>query len=182
MKLTFIDGLVAALALAALACGGVVDVTEATSTTATKSGAGGEAAGGEDAVGGGGAEGGAAPVSPTCAGMQHVTLSEPVLTSNGGATWSAGETASLKVTLVTSVDNFDYPGISVTHDASGVGPEVAETWLFGLVAGEPNQLEVGFTADPAVPSGTKVTFQVRVASMVEPCEGLDALTFQAIVE
>lgn len=131
--------------------------------------------------GGAGAGGEGGRISNVCAGMQLVTVSNPVLEAGGDDTWSPGEVATLTVTLTSPADNVDYPGIVVSHATNGVTPNPAENWLFGLIAGEPTPIGVDFVAGASVPP-TTVVFDVQVATLNERCAGLDSLTFEVEIK
>ena len=147
------------------------------STTTATSGNGG--AGGMD--GSGGSHEGGAP-SEACQEMQGVTLTNPMLDAGPDGVWSAGETATIVVTLTSAQDTFYYPGIVATHGSAVLTPPTSENWLFGLLANQPTPVTVPFTADPQAPPNTAVNIAVQLAALNQNCVGLPSVTLSAVID
>jgi hypothetical protein len=153
------------------------NATSVTSTTAASSGSGG--AGGTGGSGGG-HEGGAQ--SQTCLDMQDITMTNPLLDAGPDGIWSAGETATIEVTLTSPQDTFEYPGIVATHGSAILSPPTSENWLFGLLANQPTPVTVPFTADPQAPPNSSVNIVVELNALNQSCVGLASVTLSATVD
>lgn len=138
---------------------------------------GGESQGGDSQ--GGSGEGGAAPV---CAAMNEIVLSNPTFVEAGGnSDWSAGETASLRVTMTneSAEDNFYYPGVEISADIEGFVS--SGNTLFGIFGSESTEIDFSVQAPEGIATGTSFTLTIQVTSLNEECPGLDSVELQLIL-
>ncbi len=137
---------------------------------------------GDGGVGNQGGAGGGDPLPQGCELHNDIVLSDVVLIAEDNG-WQPGETATFFVTMTTPVDDFDYPGISVSASSALVTPNPATNTLFGIFAAEHATIEVGLTADASLPPGTVITLTATVVAIDGSC-GPDAptITFDVTLE
>lgn len=129
-------------------------------------------------VGPGGSSGSSSGGSSTvCDAAALLEMKDAVATPDVGPTWEPGESVTVGVTLVNpgAVDFTDYPGIRVSADHPGVTPEMAENWLFALLAGMETPITVSLMAAPDVPAPSTITFTIELAVLNQTCPGLPSL-------
>lgn len=155
--------------------GGGADVGGAPSVGAGDAGGAGEGGIGEGGGGGGG--------SQACAAMSQISLSNPVLLEAGGdSVWSAGESASLRVTMTneSAEDNFFYPGIAVSADVEGF--ESSGNTLFGIFGSESTAIDFAVQAPLEVAAGTAVTLTIQATTLEARCADLDAVELTITID
>ena len=207
MRLPSFESALLVVLSAAAACGGAVskepggaggaggssaDATSATSTSASTTDAVATSASTADATstsavttattgpaGGGGDPTGCAQLAPIQLSMGSFRGDDSM-----DGVWTAGESATVNVTLTnTSSLDVDYPGIEIASDNPLVTSPAPYAALFLIFGDEVTSLGVPFTADPAVPPNTPVTFTATLHSISDvSCTGLASYSFTATIE
>lgn len=145
-------------------------------TTSSTGGVGGDTSAGGTTTGGGPGD---------CPLLSVVTLSDPTFQDNGGdGKWSPGETATVYVTMTnTSSEDVQYPGITWFSDNPLVSAGNPYNAFFLLFAGQSMPIDIGFSADPATPPGTKVTLTAKLTDIqANICEELPQVTLDVVIE
>ncbi|MBX7078120.1 MAG: hypothetical protein K1X88_02965 [Nannocystaceae bacterium] len=105
-----------------------------------------------------------------CAGIDVIELLDPMVTPIDAASWLPGGSVTVGATLSNDGPDFlDYPSIVVESDHDLVTSASPNNSLFGILQGQAVPLSVVFDADASVPSGTQVTFTIRMATLDTVC-------------
>jgi hypothetical protein len=151
-------------------------------------GDGGGAGPGLAGAGGASAETGCAFVTPSsegCAGVDTLSLSDPTLADYAGdAAVSAGEAATVSITLEGGDQGFPYPSIGLTNDnplvvISPAAPPASLYWLGPHLTVE-NTFD--FMVDPSVAAGTVVHFTACPTTIGRFCPGGHRTSFDLVVQ
>lgn len=178
--------LVLAPALILAACGGDVE-TGSTSSSSSSSGGGGDGGGSSSSSSSSGSSSSSSSSStssgapsPECEGLAPLVLSNPVVSPG----WGPGEGGFVTITLTnTSSMDLQYPGVSVSADNALITPEASTNTFFVLFADTGMPIDVTFNADPAIPSGTKVTFTATAMDIQSVlCTNIPSITFETTIQ
>jgi len=151
-------------------------------------GAGG--AGGQDGAAGAGGGSGAPKTgcawvqTSDCAGAETGTLSDLQIVDRGAdGMVSAGEAATVSVTLTAGDQSFDYPSIGLTDDNPlvTISPSLPQATVYALSPHTQLGGTFDFLVDPSVPPGTVVHFTACPAILTRFCGNGARLAFDVVV-
>lgn len=153
------------------------------STSTTSGGGSGGAAGGTPCVpepeGSGGFAG-----QPTCADLSVLTVSDLVITGDGGdGKLSPGEGAKVTAKLnEVGGKGFNwYPGVIFTTDHPGVSVS-AQDWFYAIFACQSMDVAATITVGSDVAPGTVVSLRAQVAMLNTDCPGAYAISVPIEIE
>ena len=113
---------------------------------------------------------------PECAALARMTL--------GDVTWSTptiapGDQANLAITLTNDgADDFNYPGMTLSSDSSGVSISPSNNVLFGIRSGQAVPMNWVVTFGAALPHGTTIQFRAQATALHHPpCPGAGSIQF-----
>ena len=123
-------------------------------------------------------------LTPTCADLEVLTVSDPViLDKSGGGKLSPGEDASLRVSLneVAGRGFSWYPGVSFVSDDASVSIKSSD-WYYAIAACTRYQPTAVIHVSSDAKPGSIVHFTAQAAMMNSDCPSAPALVVSATIE